>query len=1084
MEDTNNKESIPQKTAVAPQKTAVAPQKTAVAPQKTAVAPQKTAVAPQKTAVAPQKTAVAPQKTAVAPGVASAPGAPSGDSTPVQTDSITVGGKTYKIEKQMGSGTEGDIYLVTDGKRRYALKRCHPGFQTNTAVMPALQKLNGKDYITDIIDYADDFELLEFAPEGSAAGANIRGNAEAILAIAVKVAMALNEMHKEGVIHKDIKPANILIKDKAAWDSVLCDFGIADVLDGSGKVATRQARTPIYAAPEMYAANNTRNIDGVVYCELTPAADYYALGMTILSLWMGEEAFKAKEKEMAFDKANGRIIVPAEIPDPLSKICRGLLITDISKRWDYEKIERTMNGEDVPLEEEELVKLDITFNESKNLMATTPMELGDCMAEDPVLSKKYLYSGQVERWLKPYPELAMEMQEIVETRYPRDQAMGYYAALCVLNPALPFHLSGKVRDTGEGTATDAITLKDVSNFCNDAIVDEDTAAALSSDKFLEWVRTRNAALVETFPASVENYTSLNCDVYMLRVQMIDPLSDINLRNDTSHPDYAMTGESLGRLLNKVYNIFWNVCEGDTDKIESIWNRPEYAPMNHQIPYELVMMISANFIDTVEYNYIPSFFNTKGRHFKEQLRWFLDATDKEASYFTEKAGPKDDDYFIQISWMRVIKGFGATPEYELVDQNKTVTTLKELFKENKKTLKKEYDYRGLRGFLAVNHQEDPTVDIRRQFAFEERLRDYVEDLARIDDEMEPVQRFRQATKEAADLLSEGKTKIRSLNTRSVLQYVFTLLFAVLPALFMLVMLFFAIIENPLINMENVHLELYVWIVGLLIAIVMFSKDSDGEGSCLGSLIVGAIFSVALFFIVKFLGQYILYIFAVLVLATLIFFSLKTIFWKSAFAAEARKFTKPGFDEKVLEPLYFAFSDEETFDSSFNGAFNDEQLQNWNAELKVRRIYMFVFIGIIWLLMLFSMLVPKTGRFQRLTAPLVEKIEPIFTKIGDTFNGLFPAPEEEAEVPTMGFESLAPGAQGEQVKTLQQFLKDHGYKIPVVDGDYGRRTTRAVSAFQKDAGLPQTGSVDEETVKAMNNMLKEEAEKATENTNDNQ
>ena len=142
---TQNPIEEPQKTAVAPQKTAVAPQKTAVAPQKTAVAPQKTAVAPQKTAVAPQKTAVAPgmgapQKTAVAPGM----GAPqSAAPQPADEKEITVGGKTYQVEKLISSGTEGDVFIVTDGHSRYALKRCHPGFQTNMAVMPALQKLNG-----------------------------------------------------------------------------------------------------------------------------------------------------------------------------------------------------------------------------------------------------------------------------------------------------------------------------------------------------------------------------------------------------------------------------------------------------------------------------------------------------------------------------------------------------------------------------------------------------------------------------------------------------------------------------------------------------------------------------------------------------------------------------------------------------------------------------------------------------------------------------------------------------------------------------------------------------------------------------
>ena len=122
----------------------------------------------------------------------------------------------------------------------------------------------------------------------------------------------------------------------------------------------------------------------------------------------------------------------------------------------------------------------------------------------------------------------------------------------------------------------------------------------------------------------------------------------------------------------------------------------------------------------------------------------------------------------------------------------MTTLDELFRENKKTLKKEYDERGLKGFLAVNRMEDPTVDMSPKFTYEELLRQYVEDLAKIDDKMEPVTRFRQAVKEAERLLGEGKSKIRTLMTRSIAQYVISIIFAVIPCVLLLAVLLFSII----------------------------------------------------------------------------------------------------------------------------------------------------------------------------------------------------------------------------------------------------------------------------------------------------
>ena len=126
--------AAPQKTAVTPEKTAVAPEKTATAPEKTAVAPEKTAVAPEKTAVAPEKTATAPEKTATAPEKTAkaqekaAPGPQSPKSVILAPgQSINAGSRKLTVRKHLSSGGEGELYLVTDSRKEYALKLFHPG---------------------------------------------------------------------------------------------------------------------------------------------------------------------------------------------------------------------------------------------------------------------------------------------------------------------------------------------------------------------------------------------------------------------------------------------------------------------------------------------------------------------------------------------------------------------------------------------------------------------------------------------------------------------------------------------------------------------------------------------------------------------------------------------------------------------------------------------------------------------------------------------------------------------------------------------------------------------------------------------
>ena len=914
---------------------------------------QKTLSAFQKTASAlgkPGEDPVRPSQAAHKPG-----------------DQVSAGGKTYTVEKVLGSGSEGDIYVVTDGKRRSVLKLCHPGFNTNTKVLKRLERLKGKGYIVDVLEYGPDYELMEYFPEGCAATAGLKGNAEAILAIALKVAIILDEIHKSGVLHKDVKPANILVRQgKGGMDCVLCDFGISDEIDDGGTCITKQLRTPIYAAPEIYT--DTVSLPEGVFIELTPKADFYSLGMTILSLWMGEGAFDAKEPELAIDKKKGRIAIPADMPDPLAKICRGLLIGTPAKRWDLPEIERTMKGEDVPVDEGEIIEdLNITYNASKHQIANTPKELAMFMLEDESdLAVRYLYRGQVERWLKPFPELALEVHDIVEKRYPEDRNTGLFATIFFLDSKIPFPLSGASRTDASPVAASAVTLKDVSNFCNSAIVDQETASRLSSDIFTEWVRVRSASIAQSFPPSGDTL-----DVFMLRVQLLDPLADINLINDPKNPDYAMTQEGLGRLFNQAYNIFWVMGGGDFNNFASFWKVDKNNPLTLRFPMEAVLNIAMNFFAPEDYHYVTASMDTKGDRFSRQRSWFVYCTDRNSDDNRKKCGPKDDVFLAQTGWMKVIKGFGVTPELQLSNGH-TVDSLQALFAEPAKTLKKDYYNGGIPGFLAVNHQEDPTVDYKPQFTYERRMKAYLDDLRRIDEDMTPVTRFDYACNEADKLLVAGKRKIGVLNVRSVLQIVSAVLFCAIPLVLMLVMLIFSIIENPIIDVSHFKLENWTWVLGLVIAgVLYFVLDTDG---CLIPVVLGLIGGFILMIIVKFLGQFILYIFAALIIAVLVFLCLKVLFFRSPFADSARKFTSPGFDEKVLEPLYYAFSTERDFDSSLNGAFNDNDISWWKDDLKVRMKRILVFIGATVVFAIFMVFIPRSEKLSKSAAEQTSYVMP--------------------------------------------------------------------------------------------------------------
>ena len=1049
----------PQKTAAAPQKTATAPQKTATAPQKTATAPQKTAAAPEKTALAPEKTAAAPEKTAKAQEKASPGSQPPKQGILPPGQIITAGSRKLTIRRHLSSGGEGELYLVTDSRKEYTLKLFHPGCRTRSKILSPLQQLNGKGFIADIIDFSEDYELTEYIPGGDAASASLKGNAQAILAIAVKTAAALDRLHKLNILHKDIKPANILIKNTTTWDSVLCDFGISELLDIDGKCTTVQGRTPIYAAPEIYTATVT--LPSGVFVELSTKSDFYSLGMSILSMWMGEKAFRSQESQMAMDKVKGRIQVPSDMPDPLARICRGLLIKNPAKRWDYPEIERTLNGEDVPVEEDEIIEdLNITFSASKHLVAHSPEELADCMIEDPDLAKKYLYRGQLEKWLKPYPELVLEMQEITEKRYPKDQDTGMMAAIYTLNPSLPIKLEGVSRKDRKPLSRTVFSFKDVGNFCNDAIPSKESWNLLDSDIFLEWVRSKDKSLADKLPASKDDI-----EVAMVRVQMLDPLSDLNLINDPSDGLYAMTGESLGRLLNEIYSVVWSKYHGDLNKMSEDYINDDRSL---RIMPVTVFCVAASIQHPDYSTYLGDALRTKGERFTSQISWIKYCTDYDSADNKKKAGPKDEYYRAQAAWMKIIKGFGYTPEYKFAGSGKTVTTVSELFRQPKSTIRNAYENHGLAGWLAVQHHENPNADLSKQFAYERLLKDYLEDLRRIDDKNTYVTRFDRARNQVDSMVSSARSRIRALNTSNTLQLVCTVLFAIIPAIILVIMLIMAIVQYPLVDTSGLALQKFFWPVGLLVAAIVFFTDDDSNG-CIVPVIAGAIVAAALSFVVWLLGKFILYIFLAVVLGLGGYLSWKIL--KSGKSSQkARKLSKPGFDELVLEPLYYAFSDEYEFDSSLSLELDETALNGWKADLKKRRIYVIVFIASVWVLVGLSTFVPNSWMHDKVAVPVIEQVAaPMMEQAAGK------AVQKENN-DLIKAQSLNPGDKGEEVRKLQKFLISTGHLKSAADGEYGANTRLAVRTFQRANGIKVTGKADKKTIRKINELAAREGKTA--------
>jgi serine/threonine protein kinase len=144
--------------------------------------------------------------------------------------------------------------------------------------------------------------------------------------ILAQVGGALGYAHRHGVVHRDIKPGNILIDDEG-W-AVVTDFGIAKVTESEGLTSTGMAiGTPTYMSPEQATA------DGV-----TGASDQYSLGVVAYEMLTGRPPFMGTSMMALMyshfhdDPPSIRLFRP-DVPDQLCDAVMRMLRKDPAARW-------------------------------------------------------------------------------------------------------------------------------------------------------------------------------------------------------------------------------------------------------------------------------------------------------------------------------------------------------------------------------------------------------------------------------------------------------------------------------------------------------------------------------------------------------------------------------------------------------------------------------------------------------------------------------------------------------------------------------------------------------------------------------
>jgi serine/threonine protein kinase len=224
----------------------------------------------------------------------------------------------YEVVREIGKGSMGVVYQAHDPQidRLVALKVLRQDRLTSEDFVrrflkeaKAIGRLSHPNIVT-VYDVGEDqgtvylaMEFLEGAPMNKVVEERKLGPEE-VVRLGIQVAETLEYAHKKGIVHRDVKPSNIIVQTDGQIK--ITDFGIAHIEDPSASVQTQAGEilgTPAYMSPEQVVS---RPVDG--------RSDLFSLGIILYELSTGRRPFGGDSLASVFNA------ITQETPSPPSKV--------------------------------------------------------------------------------------------------------------------------------------------------------------------------------------------------------------------------------------------------------------------------------------------------------------------------------------------------------------------------------------------------------------------------------------------------------------------------------------------------------------------------------------------------------------------------------------------------------------------------------------------------------------------------------------------------------------------------------------------------------------------------------------------
>ena len=481
-----------------------------------------------------------------------------------------LGGKYQVVEPLSAATGEADLYICKYNGQEYVAKVYRRQRAVKPEVISILKSIRSP-YVASLFDTGEynglPFEVLPYYRNGSLQGRKFSLD-ELKKTIIPCINEALHVLHQNDIIHKDLKPSNIMLLDDNKSVAII-DFGISSVVEqGNTVLVTKTGMTPEYSAPETFRS---------LFLE---ESDYYSFGITLYELYCGYTPYKnMNAEEIARFTAVQRIPFPKDMPKELQDLISAVTYFDITnrhkkenpnRRWTYAEVlnwckgkKQVIPGEGVGMAAKKAIPtytfLGQGYRDIPSLVTALASNWND--------GKKQLYRGLMSAFFKNFnPEIAgycMDAEDEASRTAGKDDVI-FWKLLYKIYPDLNgFYWMGQTYESLPALGRDMLENLWKNNSTNYPYWDSVLENRLLTN-YLAMVKSKNAGLSAAASAletahsmankskrdTLMNYYTM---AYLLSGQKLFNVGDKQLKNIAELTAY------MKALLDSSYEEFEDFC---------------------------------------------------------------------------------------------------------------------------------------------------------------------------------------------------------------------------------------------------------------------------------------------------------------------------------------------------------------------------------------------------------------------------------------------------------------------------------------------------------------------------------------------